>query len=432
MLKRVGIVLIVLLVLGLVGFGVFAYRPAIAKVSRPAGTAFAPELVERGRVLAAAGYCDTCHTAKGGAAYAGGYPVRTQFGTIYSTNITPDVETGIGAWSEPAFARAMHEGVARDGGHLFPAFPYTHFTKLSDADVSALYAYFMTRPAVQAKAPSNTVPFPLNIRALQAGWKLLFFHPGRYAPDSAKSAEWNRGAYLVEGIGHCGACHTPRNALGAEKTGERFTGALIDGWIAPSLTASNASPAPWDDRELTAYLRSGVSRYHGTAVGPMAPVTRGLAALPDTDVKAMAVYLTDINGAASRSAALAPALQRAAAANNIGMGLQYDEGARLYAAACASCHFNSGADQPNPLRPDLALSSAVNLDDPTNLIQVILGGVSAKDGAPGVVMPAFSTFTNADVARVAAYLRATRTAKGPWPDLEKKVADIRSQRAEQQ
>lgn len=428
-LKRVGIGLIVVLVLGLIGFGVFAYRPAIAKVATPAPTSFAPELVARGQVLAGAGYCSTCHTAKGGAAYAGGYPVKTQFGTIYSTNITPDVATGIGAWSQAAFSRAMREGVARNGAHLFPAFPYTHFTKLSDGDVAALYAFLMTRPAVSAKARSNTLPFPLNIRALQAGWKLLYFHPGRYAPYAGKSAEWNRGAYLVEGISHCGACHTPRNALGAEKTGERLTGALIDGWIAPSLTQSNPSPAPWDDRELLAYLATGVSRHHGVAAGPMAPVTRGLAGLPDADLHAVAVYLTDVNGAASRSASLAPALQRAAAADRIGLGLQYDPGARLYAAACASCHYNGGAAEPSPLRPDLALNSAVTLDDPTNLIQVILGGISAQDGAPGVVMPAFSTFTDADVARVAAYLRATRTAKGPWPDLEKKVAAIRSERA---
>ncbi|WP_374571845.1 cytochrome c [Phenylobacterium sp.] len=426
MLKRVAIGLIAILAVGVIGLGVIAWRPSLKPIQPPAPSSFAPELVERGRVLASAGNCSSCHTAKGGAAYAGGYPMRTQFGTIYSTNITPDAKTGVGTWSEAAFARALREGVARNGSHLFPALPYTHFTKLSDGDVSALYAYVMTRAPVSAPAKANTVPFPLNVRALQAGWKLLFFRAGRFEPRADKSAEWNRGAYLVAAVGHCGACHTPRNVLGAEKTGRTFAGAMIDGWIAPPLTAADPSPAPWDKAELVAYLTEGVSRYHGTAAGPMAPVARGLAALPAADIQAMAVYLTDVNGAATRAASLAPALRKAAAADRAGGGLQYDADARLYAAACGACHYN-GAAGPNPLRPDLALNSALNLDDPTNLVRVVLDGIDAEDGAPGVVMPAFSRLSDADVARLAAYLRATRTDKPAWPDLEKKIAAIRSE-----
>lgn len=427
MLKRLLVGTLAIVVVGLVGFGVFAWRPAIDKIAPPAPSSFAPELVARGAVLAGAGYCSTCHTTKGGQPFAGGYPMKTSFGAIYSTNITPDEKTGIGTWSEAAFRRAMHEGVARDGAHLFPAFPYDHFTKLSDADVSALYAYMMTRPAVNAPARRNSVPFPLNIRALQAGWKLLFFKPGRFEPDTSKSAEWNRGAYLAEGVSHCGACHTPRNVLGAEKHDKAFAGAAIDNWIAPPLTAANPSPAPWDQAELVAYLRTGISRYHGVAAGPMAPVVHdGLVTLPDADIQALAVYFADRDGAASRASTLAPALQRAAAANRLNVGPQNDPSARLYTAACASCHYN-GAGQPNPLRPDLALNSAVNLDDPTNLIEVVLYGVSAKDGAPGVVMPGFNRFSDADVAKLAAYLRATRTDKPAWPNLEKKVAAIRAQ-----
>lgn len=427
MLKRILVGLLVLAVVGLVGFGVFAWRPAIGKIAPPAPSSFSPELVARGEVLAGAGYCSTCHTTKGGQPFAGGYPMKTGFGTIYSTNITPDPKTGIGTWSEAAFRRAMHQGVARDGSHLFPAFPYDHFTKLSDGDVSALYAYMMTRPAVAAPAKRNGVPFPLNIRALQAGWKLLFFKPGRFEPDKARSAERNRGAYLAQGVSHCGACHTPRNALGAEKRDKAFAGAPIDNWIAPPLTAANPSPAPWDQAELTAYLRTGVSRYHGVAAGPMAPVVHdGLVKLPDADIQALAVYFSDIDGAAGRAGALGPALQRAVAANHLNVGPQNDPSARLYTAACASCHYN-GAGQPNPLRPDLALNSAVTLDDPTNLIRVVLYGVGARDGAPGVVMPSFNRFSDADVAKLAAYLRATRTDKPAWPDLEKKVAAIRAQ-----
>ncbi|MDB5454960.1 MAG: hypothetical protein JWP92_545 [Caulobacter sp.] len=426
-LKRILIGLLAVGILGLVGFGAFAWRPAIARIAPPPAAGFAPDLVARGEGLAGAGYCATCHTAKGGAPYAGGYPMRTSFGTIYSTNITPDPKTGIGTWSEAAFRRAMHQGVARNGSHLFPAFPYDHFTKLSDADVAALYAYMMTRPPVVAPAKRNSVPFPLNIRALQAGWKLLFFHPGRFVPDPAKDAIWNRGAYLATGVSHCGACHTPRGALGAENHAKTYAGAPIDAWIAPPLTAANPSPAPWSQDELFSYLRTGVSRYHGTAAGPMGPVVHaGLVKVSDADLQAIAHYFADVGGAAGRASALQPALQKALAADRLNVGPQADPAARLYTAACASCHYNGGA-QLNPLRPDLALNSAVNLDDPTNLIRVVLFGVGAQDGAPGVVMPGFIGFSDADVAKIAAYLRATRTTKPAWPGLEQKVATIRGQ-----
>jgi mono/diheme cytochrome c family protein len=322
----------------------------------------------------------------------------------------------------------MHEGIRRDGAHLFPAFPYDHFTKLRDEDVEALYAFLMTRDPVHATPPRNTVPFPLNIRLLQAGWKLLFFRMGRFQPDTDKSDEWNRGAYLAESLSHCGACHTPRNALGAEKHGKAYAGAAVDHWIAPALTAANPTPVAWDVAELEAYLRTGISKYHGTAAGPMAPVTQDLARIPAADVHALAVYFADLSEAAKRTNGTDAALARAAATSRIGTGLTYDPAARLTTAACASCHYN-GADKANPLRPELALTSAVTLDDPTNLIQVILHGVSAKDGAPGVVMPAFAHFTDADVARIAAYLRATRTTKPAWPNLERTVARIRKQDA---
>ena len=199
LLQRWLIGLVGLVIIGVLGFSVLAWHQAIAPVAPPAAASFPPELVARGEALAGGGYCATCHTAKGGPRFAGGYAMQTPFGVIYSTNITPDPETGIGTWSEAAFARAMQEGVARDGSHLFPAFPYDHFTKLSDDDVRALYAYFMTRPPVRAPARTNGLPFPLNIRALQAGWKLLFFRPGRFQPEPPKAPNgiaapiWRRG-----------------------------------------------------------------------------------------------------------------------------------------------------------------------------------------------------------------------------------------------
>ncbi len=426
--KRLLIGILALAVFGVLGFGALAWRPAIAPVSRPAPAGFAPELVARGEALAGGGFCGECHTAKGGQQFAGGYAMQTPFGAIYSTNITPDPETGIGAWSEAAFARAMHEGVARDGSLLFPAFPYDHFTKLSDDDVRALYAYFMTRTPVRAPAQATTMPFPLNIRYLQAGWKLLFVRLGRFEPNPDKSAEWNHGAYLAQGLSHCGACHTPRNMLGAEEAGEAYAGAVIDNWIAPALTAANPSPAPWTQQELQSYLRNGVSVLHGVAAGPMSPVPHGLSALPDSDVRAIAIYFADIDHAADRAASVGPAVARAMSDDAaLGVGQDFDPDARLYTAACASCHYNSGR-MPLAVRPDLALDSAANLPDPTNLIQVILRGVNAGEAIPGVVMPSFAhAFSDADIARIAAYLRRTRTNLSPWPELEAKIASIRGE-----
>lgn len=425
MVKRIVLIVLGLVALGSVGFGVFAWRPSIARIAPPPATRFAPALVAKGAALASAGYCASCHTVRGGQPFAGGYAMKTQFGTIYSTNITPDPRTGIGAWSEKAFERAMRHGVRRDGAHLFPAFPYDHFTKLTDEDVSALYAFVMTRAPIVANEKSPTIPFPLSIRALQAGWKLLFFRPGPFVPDPKQSAEWNRGAYLAEGVSHCGACHTPRGSLGAEKRDQAYAGAAIDGWIAPSLGKTNSAPMPWSHGELVAYLSTGVSQYHGTAAGPMGSVSRSLSTLPPADVAAIATYFASSNGSAGQEAKATAAIRKAAASEGIGLGLQYDPGARLYAGACASCHYNGKT--LNPLRPDLALNSAVSMEDPTNLIQVILHGVSAEDGAPGVVMPGFTGFSDADIARLAAWLRKTRTDKPAWADLQNKVAAIRQQ-----
>jgi mono/diheme cytochrome c family protein len=423
--KKLLIALVALGGLGLAGFGALAWRPAIAPVAPPPAGSFAPELVAKGEALAGGGYCAACHTAKGGQTFAGGYAMATPFGVIYSTNITSDPETGIGAWSEAAFRRAMHEGVSRDGSHLFPVFSYDHFTRLSDEDVRALYAYFMTRTPVHASAQPSDIPFPFNIRYLQAGWKLLFFRPGRFEPDREKSPEWNRGAYLALGLSHCGACHTPRNLLGAEKAGDAYGGAVIDNWVAPPLTAANPAPAPWTPEELYGYLRTGTSVLHGTAAGPMSPVIQGLAALPDSDVRAVATYFADVDKVADRLPSVSAAVSHAMSYASAKAGEQFDPDARLYAAACASCHYNAGS-APLATRPDLALNSAVRLPDPSNLIQVILRGISAHEGMPGVVMPAFGgALSDADVARIAAYLRHTRTSLPPWPDLATKIAAIR-------
>ena len=416
-------------VLGLVLFTIWAWRSAIAPVEPPAVASFEASLIAKGEKLADAGYCLTCHTPPKGKPYAGGLPMVTAFGTIYSTNITPDRATGIGNWSLEAFARAMHEGVARDGSHLFPAFPYDHFTKVSDEDVKALYAFMMTRPAVAQTPPPNTVPFPLNVRLLQAGWKLLYFREGRYQPVAEQSAEWNRGAYLAEGLSHCGACHTPRNALGAEKKSAdaHLAGAAIDGWFAPPLTAANSAPVPWSAAELHDYLRNGGTPYHGVAAGPMSNVVhQGYALLEDADVNAVAAYVASGNGSADRKADVGQIVGDALAKSRYDASQAGDHGAALYMSACAACHYNPTSG-PQLARPELGLKSSISAPDPTNLVQVILHGVSVKEGLPGTMMPAFGVgMSDADVAAIAVYLRKSRTSLPPWTDVPGVVAKVRS------
>ena len=309
----------------------------------------------------------------------------------------------------------MHNGVARDGSHLFPAFPYQHFNQVSDDDIKALYAFLMTRPAVDAPARKPDIPFPLNVRALQAGWKLLFFRDHAYGPVTGKSAAWDRGAYLAEGISHCSACHSPRNALGAEKMGDdRYAGAAIDGWYAPPLTSANAAPIAWTEDEIYGYLRDGGTALHGVAVGSMSQVIHeGLSKLPDSDLRAIAVYFADRAGHADQQA---PAPAAVAKAMNVAPAPHaHEPGAHLYAAACASCHYNPGPT-PALIRPELGLNSALAGSDPTTLIRVILQGVGADEGLPGVMMPGFSrTFSDDEVTELAAWLRAARPTNPPGP-----------------
>jgi mono/diheme cytochrome c family protein len=244
------------------------WTPEIAPIDPSRQARLDPELVRKGANLAALGDCNTCHTAPDGQDFAGGLPVPTPFGTIYSTNITPDPETGIGRWSEEAFRRAMREGVDREGRYLYPAFPYDHFTLVSDADDDALYAFLMIRKPAHATSPANGLPFPLNQRPVLVGWNLLFLRRGQFKPDPAHDDLWNRGAYLAEGIGHCGACHTPRNMFGAEKRNEAFAGGEAEGWRAFPINASSPAPIPWDADALYAYLRQGSHGLHGVAGGP--------------------------------------------------------------------------------------------------------------------------------------------------------------------
>ena len=430
MFKRLLLFVFLLIVIGVVGVFVLGWHSAYDPIEPVAASSFDADTVARGEMLASAGYCATCHTKSGGTRNAGGRSLVTGFGTIYSTNITPDAATGIGAWSEEAFARAMREGIARDGSELFPAFPFDHFTKLTDEDISAIYAYLMSQAAVSAPARQNDLPFPLNIRSLQAGWKLLYLDKGVYQAETDKGEEWNRGAYLAEGLSHCGACHTPRNALGAElRKDSRYAGTFIDGWYAPPLDSSNTAAMPWTGDELAAYLRTGATALHGVAAGPMSDVVHaGISALPESDIRALAVYFADINGSAERAADAESRLAALVESSAVDPRHSTDPGADLYRSACASCHYNS-AVPPVLLRPDLALNSALTSADPTNLIQVIVHGVGLAEGIPGTLMPAFGSLSDSEIAALANYLRSSMTAQPAWPDLAQRIAAVRKSEA---
>ncbi|MBR0773534.1 molybdopterin-dependent oxidoreductase [Bradyrhizobium diazoefficiens] len=396
---------------------------AIAPIARPDASVYSAATIARGEQLAALGNCAECHTTINGVLNAGGRALETPFGTIYSTNITPDVETGIGAWSYPAFERAMRDGLHRDGQQLYPAFPYTHFSKTSEADLQALYAYLMAQPAVRATTPANALAFPFNFRPLLAGWNALFHQRREFKPDPAKSELWNRGAYLVEGLGHCSACHSPRNALGAEQQDAHLAGGFAEGWEAPPLTSLSHAPIPWSEDELFAYLRTGHSRHHGVAAGPMAPVVRDLKALPDTDIRAMAVYLNSFND----TAAPAPDSLAAELESGTQVTVASSTGARLYLGACAVCHEVGGL----PLfgsRPSLSLNSNLHSATPDNLVQIILHGIAEPVSSDLGYMPAFkASMSDAQVEELVSFLRRQFAPDKPaWRGVRETIARARS------
>jgi nicotinate dehydrogenase subunit B len=319
----------------------------------------------------------------------------------------------------------MREGIHRDGQHLYPAFPYTHFAKADDADLQALYAYLMAQAPVRADVPNNTLRFPFNLRPLMAGWNALFHDSSLFRPDPAKSEAWNRGAYLVEGFGHCSACHSPRNALGAERRDAYLAGGFTEGWEAPALTSLSQAPLPWSVDELYAYLRTGASRFHGVAAGPMAPVVKELAGLPNQDIRAMAIYLGSFNDKpldGPAQDALAAKLE-----SDTKVAVASSSGARLYLGACAVCHEVGGL----PLfgsRPSLALNSNLHSTRSDNLIQVILHGIAQPAASDLGYMPAFrDSFDDDQVAALVDYLRRQfAPGKPQWTDVRATVGRIRA------
>jgi mono/diheme cytochrome c family protein len=403
-----------------------AIRPTLSPIEPPPKSAFDAALVSRGAQLAILGNCSDCHTAPGGRPYAGGRALRTPFGTLYSANITPDAETGIGRWSEHAFSRALREGLDRDGRHLYPVMPYDHFTKLRDDDIKALYAFIMTREPVRAMRPAHLLPFPLNNRGLLGIWKSLYFEAGVFQSDRARSAEWNRGAYLVDGLGHCGACHTPRNLLGAEKKRLYLAGGEAEGWHAPALNAESPSPVAWTAGTLYQYLRTGLADAHAIAAGPMDPVVRNLARAPEQDVRAITTYLLTLM---ERESVVRSKPERAPVASDRGGTVRgLERGAALYAGNCAQCH-DAGRTASSGSGLDLALGTAMTIPTSANLIRITLEGIAAPDGEAGRFMPGFaSALTDDQMRDLVAYIRVYFGRQPPWRDVDTQLKKARASR----
>jgi mono/diheme cytochrome c family protein len=352
--------------------------------------------VERGKYLTALGDCVACHTQEGGARFAGGRPVETPFGTIVSANITPDQSTGIGGWNADQFYRALHEGIDDEGEHLYPAFPYNYYTRVTREDSDAIFAYLRSIPAMQHRFKRNELRFPFNIRALMIGWNALFLHKGPYRSDPSKSAEWNRGAYLVEGLGHCQACHTPQDMMGAPKKDKAFQGGVFAEWFAPDITANKrVGVGSWDDASLREFLRRG-NNVHSAASGEMGEVVAfSTSQMNDADLNAVLTYVRSIE--ASPDAKVTRPEQAV-----------MKQGEAIWQDACSACHQMDASGVPRyfpPLKQDANLQQS----DPTTLVHFILTGTRKipTDAAPTPLsMPAFYwKLDDQQVAAVATYAR---------------------------
>jgi mono/diheme cytochrome c family protein len=355
-----------------------------------------PNMVARGRYLATAADCMPCHTSTPGKSYAGGLRMNTPFGAIYSPNITPDRETGIGAWTFAEFKQAVHAGIRADGKFLYPAMPFDAFTGVSEDDLAALWAYFRSVTPVVQPNKQNELSFPFSIRYVMRVWRMLFFREQWFAPDPSKSAHWNRGAYLVDALGHCGECHTPRNIMGATVASRRFEGAKIDQWFAPNITAQAlAKTNRWDKSRLIAFLAKGAAG-NSKALGPMQEVVHAsLSALAPSDLDAMATYLlgpeTEKDAPAPVAGKLAPEVERYAA--------------KLYADHCAGCHRANGEGVAGSI-PPLAGNPAVVAAKPFDILAVVLQGIPAR--ADIAAMPSFAgSLNDSDIAALANYVRTS-------------------------
>ena len=401
---RAAIGLVVLLLAGaalVAWLNVAGEEPLIGDVYSFVAT---PEQVARGAYLARAGNCGACHTDRGGAAFAGGKGIATPFGTVFASNLTPDAKTGIGSWSAAQFWRALHNGRSADGRLLYPAFPYPNFTEITRADSDALYAWLRSQvPVTQVNRP-HSLRFPYNLQASLAVWRALFFSPGVYEPVVERSVQWNRGAYLVRSLGHCAACHSPRNAFGATRDSLELSGGLIplQNWYAPSLASSaEAGVADWSSREVAALLKTGLTS-RGAALGPMAEVVfRSTQYLDDADIAAMTEFLKSLPQTAPH----------AIAAVQIDPNLR-EHGEALYKDRCAACHGAGGEGGAGPdgvVYAPLAGNRKVLLETPANLIHIVVNGgfppTTAGDPRPYGMPPFGPSLKDEEIAVLATYVR---------------------------
>ena len=392
----------------------------------PAGLAQA-SLVERGAYLARAADCMACHTTKDGKPYAGGLGFKLPVGTIYSTNITPDRDTGIGNYSDQDFLAAMHRGIRRDGARLYPAMPFTSYTYVSDADALAIKAYLFSLPPVRAAASENTLMFPFNQRRAMGFWSALFNPDTRFQPDTSKSPEWNRGAYLAEALAHCGECHTPRNLAFALNNRLKFAGAVTAGWRAFNISSDKTTGVgAWRDDDLVSYLSIGHADGHGTASGPMGEaVDHSLSKLAPEDIRAVVAYLRSVPPTASTDlpATLAPS---APASHRDGGGAPDPRGKMVFEGACVSCHGWSGESSISPFA---TLTGAWAVNDPgaTNVAQIVISGTKRHTPEGAVSMPAFgNAYSDVEIAAVANYVTA-RFGSKPAHMTAQDVAALRKQ-----
>jgi mono/diheme cytochrome c family protein len=361
-------------------------------------------LIERGEYLTRTADCLVCHTAKDGQAFAGGRAFVLPFGTLYSTNITPDPQTGIGKYTDADFLSALHRGIGRGNTRLYPAMPYASYTYMTDADALAIKAYLFSLKPVRAPAPQNSLAFPFNQRALVGIWAALFDPDARYEPNVDRSPEWNRGAYLVEAMEHCGECHTPRNIFFALNNRRKFAGTVQAGWRAYNITPDRGGVGAWSDADLARYLATGHADGRGTAAGPMGEaVDESYKYLKPSDIAAMVVYLRSVSAVAAVDL---PGLKLTAAADSSEDNLADSRGKEVYEGACAGCHGWTGATSD---RPFATLIGTRDINDPTanNVAQVIIGGAQRHTAADADAMPAFgSTYSDAEIASVANFVTA--------------------------
>jgi mono/diheme cytochrome c family protein len=401
-------------------FSLIGLTAAIAQQSSPPD----PTLIAKGEYLARAGDCIACHTAHEGKLFAGGLPMATPFGTLYTSNITPDPQTGIGTWRSDQFYKMMHSGRFPDGGLVYPAMPFASYSKVTREDSDAIYAYLRTVPPVKQVNREHDLRFPYNNRSLILGWRTLFFREGEYKPDPTKSDEWNRGAYLVEGLGHCGMCHTAINALGGSSESQAFEGGLIpmQNWYAPSLTSNKeAGLGDWSIEEITDYLRTGISS-RGAVYGPMAEVVyNSLQYLNDSDIRAMAVYL---KGLAQGSSPEKPASPLPSAESSLLVSL----GKPIYDRECAACHGTTGQGMP-PNYPPLAGNQSIQMVSAVNAIRMVLNGGyppgTAGNPRPYGMPPFAQRLSDDEVAAVVTYIRTSWGNRGE-PVSARQANELRS------